>query len=285
MLTRICLPLPRRGGATLNDTGITRIVITDPVHGRGAWRFAESLPLQPIANRLYRETFAGAGLTLLPGEQETRSTGDEFNAGYDKQLGIDVFLRFASGMRATLQEKFLTTGDRFTTVTVEYYQDWRTQEPGDWFALRCDYYFVGYHQRGIHRFDKWILLDWPAIQRATAQGHIPWQERNNMNDNARASFRFVAFDDIPDRCVFARQPGSAQRQALDTLRTIAGPNTDQADPRLPKLPHPWQYLHTGSAAFVRAYIPDRHVRTRLYRTHEIGKLLNEITLYRDHDDE
>lgn len=264
----------------LNNAGITRITITDQVSGRGAWRFAESQPLQPVANQLYRDTFMRAGLMLLPGDEENPTSGQEFDAGYDKQLGIDVFLRFASGMQATLQEKFLTTGDRFTTVTVEYYQDWRIQEPGDWFKMRCDYYFVGYHQRGVHRFDKWILLDWPAIQRATTQGRISWQEMPNMRDNARASFKYTAFDDIPDECVIARRPEHTQRQAIDTLRTIAGPNTDRPDPQLPRLPHPWRYLHTGSATFVRAYIPDRHVRTRLYRVHEIGKLLNEIASYR-----
>jgi hypothetical protein len=205
----------------LNNAGITRIIITDRVSGAGAARFEESRPLQPTANQLYRDIFTHAGLALLPGDEEVLTSGEEFSAGYDKQLGIDIFLRFESGMQATLQEKFLKTGDRFTTVTVEYYQNWRTQEPGDWFKMRCDYYFVGYHQRGIQQFDKWILLDWPAIQRATAQGRIPWQEMPNMRDNARANFKYTAFDDIPDECVMARQPERMRQQAMDTLRTIA----------------------------------------------------------------
>lgn len=171
------------------------------MNGRGAYRATESRTLQPTANAIYRTALASQGLDLLPGDTEQDCALTEFAAGYDAQLGIDVLLNFSSGLQSTMQEKFLTTGDRYSTITVEYYQNWRTEEPGDWFKLRVDYYFVGYHQRGATAFDKWILLDWPAVKRATSRNLIPWQENKNTRDGARASFRYANFWDIPKDCV------------------------------------------------------------------------------------
>jgi hypothetical protein len=73
-------------------------------------------------------------------------------------------------------------------------------------------------------FDKWILLDWPATMRATSRNLIPWQERTNTRDGARASFRYANFWDFPSDCVIASdyQPPTPRSQALDTLTTIAG---------------------------------------------------------------
>ena len=117
------------------SVGITRIHILDKPNGTGAWRFVESQKRQTAANRLYRLAFERAQMPLLPGTHYIECSAESFNAGYDRQLGIDVWLRFQHGGRATLQEKFLFT--EFRTVTVEYYQNWRTQEPGDWFSMNA----------------------------------------------------------------------------------------------------------------------------------------------------
>lgn len=182
----------------MNNAGITRIEITDKVIGRGAWRFAESRRLQPVANAMYRDAFAQMGMELMPGDTTIQCNSEEFAAGYDKQLGVDLFLRFKSGMQSSLQEKFL--GTTYSTVTVEYYQNWRTKEQGDWFHMRVDYYFVGYHSDDNPFFDRWILLDWPAVQRATARDLIAWQERPNTRDGARSNFRYAHFWDFPADC-------------------------------------------------------------------------------------
>lgn len=204
----------------MSNAGITRIVITDQVNGKGAWRFAESRKRWSAAVAVYRELFEQRGMALLPGDEEIRCSLDEFMAGYDAKLGIDVLLRFTSGMQSTIQEKFLYTAYR--TVTVEYMQDWRNAVQGDWFNIRADYYFVGYDRTGANSFQEWVLLDWPATQRATAQNRVDWQENQNMRDNARASFRYAEFDTFPDECVFDRYPRTTKQQAFDTLVTIAG---------------------------------------------------------------
>ncbi len=100
-----------------------------------------------------------------------------------------------------MQEKFLFTD--YGTVTVEHCQDWLALEPGDWFKLKAQYYFVGYDSQGCMRLDPWVLLDWSRLQRATAQSRIRWRLRGNRADGARASFMYVQFADLPPDVIAA----------------------------------------------------------------------------------
>ena len=185
----------------MNNKGIVRVNIINDANGAGAWRFLKAKKRWPAANRLYRKIFDTLNMPLSPGEGEIRCTPEEFEAGYDKDLGVDVIFRFKSGMEATLQEKFLFT--RFKTVTVEYMQNWRIEEPGDWFHMKAQYYFVGYDRTEAYTFQDWILLDWAAVQRATNTGTLRWEERRNRKDGAQASFKFAQFDAFPRTCIVA----------------------------------------------------------------------------------
>lgn len=189
--------------------GISRINITDVVSGRGAWRFIESQRMQPVANKIYRQVW---GDNLCDGDEMIDTSLQDYAAGYDKDLGIDVFLKFKSGHQMTLQEKFLST--TFDTITVEYMQDAANNIPGDWFNLRINYYFVGYYDKNVDspEFRTWALVDWAALQRATSMGQIQWDERVNQRDGARASFRYVRFCDLPDSVVIAGKFAKQQRQ-------------------------------------------------------------------------
>lgn len=182
--------------------GITRIQITNTPNGRGSWRFIDSRRCFPAANKIYRDGFAKIGAPLEPSDDELRCTKEEFEAGYDYQLGIDVILKFTSGNTATIQEKFLFT--LYRTVTVEYWQDWRTQEPGDWFNMKCQYYFTGYDEKKSGLFNDWIMLDWARVMLATSQGRIRWNEKPNKEDGARASFRYVPFHELPTDTIVMR---------------------------------------------------------------------------------
>jgi len=136
-------------------------------------------------------------MPLASGEEIIECNKDDFMAGYDYQLGIDIILRPTGQGESTMQEKFLFTD--FYTVTVEHCQDWLALESGDWFKLKAQYYFVGYDPQGILNFDPWVLLDWVRLQRATAQNRIPWKLRSNDRSkvNAKASFMYVEFDKLP----------------------------------------------------------------------------------------
>ena len=179
--------------------GITRILIQDGVAGAGAWRFEKSRAMQSAANAIYHETFTKLGMPLASGSEQKSVSKSEHLAGFDYELGIDVLFRFSSGQTATLQEKFLFT--KYSTVTVEYMQDWRRGTRGDWFTMKCQYYFVGYADNG--KFCRWVLLDWPRIQLATAQERIYWREIRNGKDGARASFVYAEFSALPADVIVA----------------------------------------------------------------------------------
>lgn len=178
--------------------GITRYIITNNFNGPGAWRFTRSRKLWTAAIELYRAIFESYHCPLQPGYEEIETTRDEFMAGYDRLLGIDLILKFENGMESTLQEKFLFT--TFDTVTVEYMDDWNNGVEGDWFRLKAQYYFVGYQVEDELRFDRWILMNWANVQLASNRGQIDWHEQFNGQDGARASFQWAHRTDIPDYC-------------------------------------------------------------------------------------
>lgn len=177
--------------------GITRFDIKGSYHTKGSHRITDAKKYWLIANSLYRNIFEHLGMPLLLGDEVIECTKEEFSAGYDYQLGIDVIIRPYGQGESTMQEKFLYTN--FFTVTVEHCQDWLTFEKGDWFKLKAQYYFVGYDPLGRLNFDPWVLLDWGRLQRATAQNRIQWKLRSNDRTkvNAKASFMYVEFDKLP----------------------------------------------------------------------------------------
>lgn len=180
------------------DVGIVRFNITDEVNGAGAWRFKDSRARWPLANQLYRAIFSNIGSPLLDGEQVIECSKEEFAAGYDYELGIDVILTIENQSELTLQEKFLYTN--FGTVTVEYMQNPATGEQGDWFNMRPQLYFVGYDSLKAFVFNEWAMLSWPTVQITNS---ITWNEARNGQDGARASFLYARFCEFPSECVIA----------------------------------------------------------------------------------
>lgn len=181
----------------LRKFGIERINVVGNVFGAGAWRFKHPKRFYADVHQIYRAIFP-----ILPGCVDVNVTKEERYARYDIDFGVDVILNFVNGQSATIQEKVLST--TYSTVTVEYYQNPMTEEEGDWFNLKCDYYFVGYGPKeGTPILDRWILLDWNQVRLHSAS--IPWKVNNNQKDNARANFVYAHFSEFPNRCVVARK--------------------------------------------------------------------------------
>lgn len=177
--------------------GITRFDIQGNYDSAGGQRITTARTYWPIANELYRSIYAELKMPLALGDEVIECSKEEFMAGYDYQLGIDLIIRPQNQGECTLQEKFLFTD--FYTVTIEHCQDWLTLEPGDWFKLKAQYYFVGYDSLRQLLLKPWVLLDWGRLQRATAQGRIPWRLRSNDREKvgAKASFMYVKMDSLP----------------------------------------------------------------------------------------
>jgi len=198
------------------DVGIVRFSIIDEVKGPGSWRFKKSKRRWPVSHRLYREAFNRLDSPLLPDERIVECTRDEFVAGYDYDLGIDVILTLENQTEMTLQEKFLYTS--FCTVTVEYMQNPDIDELGDWFKMKAQLYFVGYDRQNSLTFQEWILLNWSAVQIAA----IPWLERRNGRDGAKASFRYAEFVEFPMDCVMAINACNHHRSLSGSPKLMLG---------------------------------------------------------------
>jgi len=196
----------------MKKPGILRFDIQSEIKGPGRWRFMESQKRWPMANELYRSVFSSLGLTLLGGCDTITCTKEEAKSNYDIELGIDVLFNLDNGLQITCQEKFLFTS--FYTVTVEYFNDPANNIPGDWFTLRSNWYFVGYDTNKTMEWNKWILLDWPAVKLATSQGLIAWQLRQNQSDNAKANFKYARFDNFPANVVVAQGPQQIKQLGL-----------------------------------------------------------------------
>jgi hypothetical protein len=106
-----------------------------------------------------------------------------------------------NGMILNGQEKFLSNKySHYNSLTVEYMQNPMINEIGDWFKLAPQFYICGYFNRDMTNFDKYILVDWPKLVICTNNNIVTWRDNNNKDGRARASFKYVDFNDIPDCC-------------------------------------------------------------------------------------
>lgn len=182
------------------SAGITRITIQSPWRSD---RLQMAQDLAPVADSIYRAEFERLGMQLQPGTEIVRCSKAEAVARYDYQEGIDVLLRFADGTRGTLQEKFLK--HPWSTVTFEERK--ASGERGAWYSCSAQYYFVGYARRyayGVLEFQDYMMLDFPAVGRASRQGQIPWQFNQGKQPGHHESFRYCLFRDVPEHCVVFR---------------------------------------------------------------------------------
>lgn len=159
-------------------------------------RRLQELRGRPIADRIYRSVFGEVV------EVQRFDQGDDFIL--DRHFAIDVRLTLPNGMILLGQEKFLSAKyARYATITVEYEQDHRTGERGDWFKLSPQFYFVGYITNDGDDFDPWMLLDWAAVVIATNDGKLPWRLNWNKDGRARASFMAGKMHNVPEGCIIA----------------------------------------------------------------------------------
>lgn len=163
-------------------------------------RRIQELSGRPIADKIYR-SFFGTGIEIRRRERAEEHI-------LDRTFALDVEIKLPNGNLLQGQEKFLSS--RYAaraTVTVEYEQNQYTGEPGDWFHLAAQFYFVGYFTPDGQHFSPWVILDWPAVVLGTLQGKIQWKTSANKNGRALASFRYTEMAGLlaVPGCVWASQ--------------------------------------------------------------------------------
>jgi len=159
----------------------------------------------------------------------------------DKERGIDLSCQFDNGMVIYGQTKTLSYNQsRFASVTVEYMNNPRVNEEGDWFSLGCQIYCCGYCSKALDKlvndvrsklklyqcFDidsiaeisqqcgidnlieqeealiNWVILDWYKVIEATQKGLLNWHHNKNKRSGL-ADFKYVFIRDLLTNCIIA----------------------------------------------------------------------------------
>jgi hypothetical protein len=171
---------------------------------KGDGRDKKSLAMEPTANGTYFEMFAKLGLPLQDGVHvEECDTVKDLEARYDYIDGIDCFLNFKNGHRASIQEKFLFT--KYKTVT--FTDTNKMGYPGSFYTCISQYYFVGYAKDypADKSFRDYILVDFPGLLRWDAMNNLKWgNNANTANGLKRINFRYLHYDNIPSHLVIYR---------------------------------------------------------------------------------
>lgn len=160
-------------------------------------RRKQELRGRPIADMIYREWLGNVKIDRHEQEQGV--------SVLDLRFAIDNIVNTPNGMILTGQEKFLSHHyARYGSVTIEYWQNQHTQEPGDWFNLACQFYFCGYLNERQDDFLFAYIMNLPAMVVATNKEYIKWQHNQNNNGRALASFMYTRMSDLPNDCIFYR---------------------------------------------------------------------------------
>lgn len=163
-------------------------------------RRQQELIMRPHIDRIYLEVFG----FCIPIRHD-----NDHKTVLDIEYSIDATLQFGNGSVLTAQEKTLSYEfmrvNSGPNLTVEYYQDPRGLEWGDWFHGAAQLYFCGYAAEDMDRFACYVIVDWPRLVLETNRHNVRWHDTENKNGKARASFRYIHFGDIPGQCIVAMQ--------------------------------------------------------------------------------
>lgn len=155
-------------------------------------RYKLSIAMRPFVDEIYKRQFNPISIKPTDGDI------------LDKLYSIDTVITLENGMLITVQEKvgsYLYATRK--NLTIEYEQNPATHEKGDWYHMAAQVYFVGFANEALTGWMSWIMVDWIRIVIATKRGLLKWKDKNNLDGKARASFRFVFFNEIPASCILA----------------------------------------------------------------------------------
>jgi len=124
----------------------------------------------------------------------------------DQKFCIDITITMPNGMILNGQEKFLSFKyAKYASLTIEYMQNFKTEERGDWFKLASQFYFCGYLNKNQDEFVKYILTDWTKFVIYTNKNKLRWNLNENKDGKAKASFKYIYFTDVPNSFIIDKK--------------------------------------------------------------------------------
>ncbi len=161
-------------------------------------RRIQELKGRPIADKIYM---------LNWGIVDIKRYEKDDNFLIDQHFAIDVTITMSNGMVLNVQEKFLSyVFAKYNSLTVEYMQNPVTFEKGDWFKIAAQIYLCAYFNEAMDDFYSYALINWTKLVVYTNDMIIKWNTNVNNNGRAKASFKYINFNNIPLDCFIDKKP-------------------------------------------------------------------------------
>jgi len=146
----------------------------------------------PACDEIYRKVFNPKGI------KRTQDTT------LDVDLGIDVILTLPSGSILTGQEKALSHQfERHNTLTIEFYQNRDTKEPGEFFKIASQFYLTGYINEQQNAFTSWHIINLCNLIQWLGKYPTSQLEKKTIPSTGYASFVAIPYKNIPAECILA----------------------------------------------------------------------------------
>lgn len=167
--------------------------------------YKQSKRMRPACNRVLQEVFG------VNNEQIRRYNTEEHDDKIlDREFAIDLRVTLPSGAVLSGQEK--TLSNKFyehKTFTIEYYQNEKKEEPGEWFHIASQFYLHGYGNKNNKEFAEWYIID--------MLNFVYWLRKKENKEElpklckpaggSRAAFLPIKYKWIPESCIFAKGHG------------------------------------------------------------------------------
>lgn len=157
--------------------------------------------MEPMADQLYHNIWGPLQkLGRLP-------HGRKAPHPLDKDWAIDVILQTVGGLTITIQDKFRQYKyyERYNQFTLEYENNPRTHEPGEFFHLVANYYFYGFATITKQSFLSWKVIDLNRFKECYRVKTLVEDGIAYNKKKGRASFIFFNWYKLQDRDLIFRE--------------------------------------------------------------------------------
>lgn len=172
--------------------------------------FRQSILMRPACNRVLCEVFRVGEDKIIRFE---KPDGPHV---LDQEFAIDLKVLLPCGGQVSGQEKALSFKFyKYRTFTIEFWQNWRTKEPGEWFKIASQFYLSGYSDSSGVEFLEWKIISMLELLTWLRGYSIEaLSGKCKKSGGSRATFLPIPYDKLPKNCVFASGRGLGDTEIL-----------------------------------------------------------------------
>ena len=150
----------------------------------------------PYQDNIYRDVFPVANIVRYNRDDEII---------LDIKYHIEVEIELRNGIKLLGQEKALRACfAKYNTFTIEFYQNRRIKEPGEFFNIGAQFYLHGYWNDKGDGFCKWYMVKLFDFLAHLKKIDITELEARTRPSTSNANFFYINYNDIPNEFIYAR---------------------------------------------------------------------------------